>query len=52
MWAAGYGQADAVRVLVDAGADVTLEDDRGMTALTLAEQGGHDAVAQVLRSAR
>ena len=36
MWAAGYGQLDAVKALIARGADPTLVDDRGKTALVVA----------------
>ena len=50
MWAAGQGQADAVKLLLSRGADRGLKDDRGLTALEMARQGGHGAVAGLLQA--
>ena len=50
-WAAGGGKADTVRVLIAHGADVTRRNHNGMTALDVALQRGHEAVAAVLRAA-
>ncbi len=51
MWAAGYGNADAVKMLVDRGAEFNLTDDRGKTALMIAAENGHaDAVSVLLNS--
>ena len=48
--AADNGHPDAVRVLLDAGADLTLVDDvHGGTARDWAEAGGHVDVALLLR---
>ena len=55
MWAAGYepgyGEHDAVDVvalLLDAGAPIDAVDNRGYSALMIAAEGGHAAVAQAL----
>ncbi len=51
MWAAGYGNADAVKMLVDRGAEFNLTDDRGKSALMIAAENGHaDAVSVLLNS--
>ena len=55
MWAAGYepgyGERDAVDVvtlLLDAGAPIDAVDNRGRSALMIAAEGGHAAVAAAL----
>ncbi len=48
MWAAGYGNAVAVKMLVDRGAESNLTDDRGKTALMIAAENGHADVVSVL----
>jgi ankyrin repeat protein len=40
-WASAWGHADIVKVLLDAGADITFKDHEGMTALQLAVRGKH-----------
>ena len=50
MWAAGQGQADAVKLLLSRGADRGLKDDRSLTALEMARQGGHVAVVELLEA--
>lgn len=45
--AAGIGDADAVKLLLERGADFN-RDDSGVTALHLAAQGGHEEVVAVL----
>jgi hypothetical protein len=49
MLAARNGHLDAVRVLVDADADIDLEDYDGQTALSLAQDAGFTDVADYLR---
>ncbi|KIH86535.1 hypothetical protein SPBR_08614 [Sporothrix brasiliensis 5110] len=49
--AAEKGQLDAVRLLLDRHADVTIRDTKGKTALFYAEKEGHREVAEVLRQA-
>jgi hypothetical protein len=52
MEAARQGNLDIVQVLIDAGADVNLRSNDGsLTALALAEWGGHAPVAELLRRA-
>ena len=45
MWAAGQGQAGAVKLLLQRGANADLRDARGMTAAQIAGQAGHASVA-------
>lgn len=46
--AAGYGHLDAVKVLLDHGADINAEDVTGWTALHAAAHNGHVAVVKYL----
>ena len=48
MWGAGYGQEAVVRILLSAGADRTLKDNRGKTAADMAREGNHQAVLNLL----
>jgi ankyrin repeat protein len=48
MYAVIAGRTAMVQALLDAKADVSLQDTGGSTALTLAEQPEHTATAQVL----
>lgn len=55
MHAANEGEAEYVRMLVEAGADVNATDDDGKTPLDYAESwagssGGHDAVIEILKT--
>ena len=43
-----YNKLEVVQVLVDRGADLRLRNGQGETALKLARNKGHRAVAQVL----
>jgi ankyrin repeat protein len=53
MMAAMYGSAEAVRVLLDAGADATVKNAIGLTALDFAQKAGHeDAVALIAAAIR
>ncbi|MBV9848330.1 MAG: ankyrin repeat domain-containing protein [Armatimonadetes bacterium] len=45
------GSLDAVKLLLQAGADVDAKDNAGHTALNWAERQTHDAVAALLRQA-
>ena len=49
MWAAGQGHTDAVTLLLERGARADVKDDRGLTALDMARQGGHAAAAEALQ---
>jgi ankyrin repeat protein len=48
--AAACGHADSVRLLLAAGAHDTLQNEKGLTPLELAQKGGHSEVAAVLGS--
>jgi ankyrin repeat protein len=48
MWAAGYGNEEAVRFLLEQGADRSLKDNRGKTATDIAREGNHVAVLRLL----
>lgn len=47
--AAGAGQTDLVRQLLDRGANVNATDDNGETALVKAGKGGHTAASRLIR---
>ena len=49
--AAGAGAVDAVRVLLQAGADATRQNAAGQTPLSLAQRAGHERVVALLRNA-
>jgi ankyrin repeat protein len=49
MWAAGQGHIESVRLLVNKGANKGLKDDRGLTALDMAQEAGHAAIVPLLR---
>ena len=58
MFAAWSGNTDTVKLLIDAlradgvlSATVNEQDNRGQTALSLAEQNGHAGIADMLRNA-
>ena len=46
-----YGKAETVKLLLDAGADVTKQNSRGRTALALAEMEGNNSIIQLLKDA-
>ena len=48
MWAAGGGHPATVKFLLDAGADTSLKDNRGKTALDIADETGKLDVKKVL----
>lgn len=50
MFAAQWGQLEAVQYLLNAAADVTLVNASGDTALSLAMKGGHREIAVLLRA--
>ncbi len=50
MWAAMHGHADVARLLLDSGADPSIRDANGQTAMYYAD--GHDLVLQVLEQQR
>jgi ankyrin repeat protein len=47
MYGAEYGHAEIVRLLLDAGADVTPKDLDGETALMIAQRRGHAAIVEL-----
>jgi cytohesin len=49
--AAGRGNGDAVRLLVNLGADIQLINDNGDTPRTMAEREGHSEIADFLSEA-
>lgn len=51
MLASDNGRADAVRLLLGAGADATAADADGWTPLAFAARGGHLAIAKELLDA-
>ena len=51
MLAGSKGHTDIVAALLAAGADVTLANSNGTTALMMASQNGHNAVVKVLEKA-
>jgi ankyrin repeat protein len=51
MYAAYYGELDAVLYLIEAGSDLELRDDAGRTSYEWAVQQGHDDVAEALAAA-
>ena len=46
--AAGYGQTETARVLIDAGARVDLVDNRGKSALDMAREFKHAPTVELL----
>jgi hypothetical protein len=50
MYAAAHGYTESVRILIDAGADASIVDNNGRTALMLAEEEGHDEIVDLLSS--
>ena len=51
MMAAMYGSEDAVRALLDAGADPTLKNELGLSAIDFAKRAERPAVAELLAAA-
>ena len=52
MHAAAEGNLDVVKILVEAGADMSLTDVDGDDAISFARQAGHQRVADYLKTAR
>jgi ankyrin repeat protein len=52
MMAAGYGQIDSVSVLLKAGADRTLRNERGLDAAEFARRAGRDGLAAMLSGSK
>jgi|SoiMetStandDraft_5_1073268.scaffolds.fasta_scaffold30651_2 ankyrin repeat protein len=50
MEAAYWGYVDAVKMLIEAGADIDAKSDLGMTALDFAISNGSKKAAKILRS--
>ncbi|KAL5515199.1 hypothetical protein EMCRGX_G000331 [Ephydatia muelleri] len=48
MWASGWGHMECVKVLLDRGADVNMQDKNGWTALMKASKSGHMECVKVL----
>ncbi len=48
MMAAMYGTADAAKLLMEQGADPTIKNQRGLTAIDFAQQANRDDVAQAI----
>jgi ankyrin repeat protein len=51
MWASAYGHLATVRFLLARGADATLRDNRGKTAMMLATEEDRPLVVAALREA-
>jgi ankyrin repeat protein len=52
MWAAVYGNEDAVSELLKAGADPSLKDEDGLTASTWASKHNRTNIVQLLKAKR
>jgi ankyrin repeat protein len=52
MWAAVYGNAEAVRLLLSRGADASLKDVDGVTAAEWAARNNRHNAVQVLKGKR
>jgi len=48
MLGASHGRFDTVRLLIEAGADLNIQDEDGSTALMCAAEHGHIQIAQFL----
>ena len=51
-WAVENGYPEIVSLLIEAGADVDVEDASGRTALVLAEEAGKTEIALIFRACR
>jgi hypothetical protein len=51
MMAAMYGSPEAVKLLLDEGADITMKNEQGMTALDFAKRGNRPDAIQMLTAA-
>ena len=51
IFAAMFGHSDAVKLLLQAGADINIQEKAGFTALMFAAGGGHEAVVELLLEA-
>jgi ankyrin repeat protein len=51
MWAAADGKDEAVRLLLSRGADPSVRDDRGESALSIAQREKQSATAALLQAA-
>ena len=49
MWATAYGGESSVRFRLAEGADSSLKDARGKTALDMAREGNHSGVVSLLQ---
>ena len=49
MWAAGQGHTETVRLLLAKGANKTLKDDRGLSAMDMAKAAGHTQIVNLLQ---
>ena len=52
MIASFYGHIEAVKMLIDKGADVNAEASDGMTAVRAAKKGRHRDVQAILKNAK
>jgi len=50
MWASLWGQLNVVKSLLQQGADLTLKNNDGLTALQLASNGGYRDIVNLLRN--
>jgi ankyrin repeat protein len=48
MMATHYGHGDVVRLLLDGGADPTLRNEQGLTAVDFARRAGRDELADMV----
>jgi hypothetical protein len=52
MWAAGFGKTDTVKVLLAAGANPSVKDNRGKTAADIARDEHFEETAALIDAAR